>query len=141
MTTETKHLDQIIRLGFQHVCHHSYLFLLVEVVKMVGSNLEHGTSFWSGMSDLLSNNGNDLQMCRYTRSRARQKPVPHSWDILGVPWHGISGCDPTSHQFKLSSISQPRALGYRRCASEIVPLSGPSSWCTLRRNRWCRTRT
>jgi hypothetical protein len=49
-------------------------FLVVEVVKMVGSNLEHGTSFWSGMSHLLSNNGNDLQM---------QEPVPLSWDILG----------------------------------------------------------
>jgi hypothetical protein len=139
MTTETKHLDQIIRLGFQHVCHHSNLFLLVEVVKMVGSNLEHGASFWSGMSDLLSNNGNDLQMCRYTRSRARQKPIPLSWDMLGVPWYFRLRPNFSPIQVILdlaTSCTWILALCIRDC-----PLSGPSSWCTLRRNRWCHTRT
>jgi hypothetical protein len=83
--------------------------------------------------------GNDLQMCRYTRSRARLAPVP----FPGILWSAM--VFPAVIQLVTSS-SPPRstkshALGYRRCASGIVPFSGPSSWCTLGRTRWCRPRT
>jgi len=85
--------------------------------------------------------GNDLQMCRYTstRSRARLAPVP----FPGILWSAM--VFPAVIQLVTSS-SHPRSrnimhLDTGAVHQGIVPFSGPSSWCTLGRTRWCRPRT